>query len=147
MKNHPFVFAFRDNIIGNGYVANVSLDGRALMEVNDSVPGIPDVWLYGVQPGGVASGGDIGDTAAFAAFKKSYLGVLYDIAADARTFDEFNVEAIRFLNEINPSASTGRKRWSRRARITMAPGMSSDAATESRGSRSRSSRRRSRTRG
>jgi len=95
VKLYPLVFSFRDLIAGNGYVAVVSMDGRVVLSEEDQ-----DVWMFGVQPGGIA-GGDRQREAAFTEFKKSYLSVLFDIAAEATSFDEFQQKTMAFFGEVN----------------------------------------------
>lgn len=96
MKLYPLVFSFRDIIAGNGYVATVAMDGRVVLaEENDQ-----DVWMFGVQPGGIA-GGDRQKETAFVEFQNSYSSVLYDFAAEATSFDEFKEKVTAFFSEIN----------------------------------------------
>lgn len=105
MKLYPLVFSFRDLIAGNGYVAVVSMDGRVVLSEEDN----QEVWMFGVQPGGIA-GGEWQRQAAFTEFKRSYLSVLFDIAAEARSFDEFKDRTTSFFNEVNePNASDWEK--------------------------------------
>ncbi len=96
MKLYPLVFSFRDLIAGNGYVATVAMDGRVVLAEEDD----QDIWMFGVQPGGIA-GGERQQALAFAEFKKSYISVLFDIAADALSFDEFKEKVTAFFGEIN----------------------------------------------
>jgi hypothetical protein len=95
VKFYPLVFSFRDAIMGNGFVANVSMNGRALLSTDDE-----ETWLFGVQPGAI-SGGDPRRDVAFTAFKKSYLSVLLDIAAEATSFDEFTAEVTSLFSQAN----------------------------------------------
>ena len=75
---------------------------------------------YGVNPGGLAEGGEsIND--AYWNFRNDYTKVLYDIAEDARNFDEFRLEVIRFFEDTNlptlkewGSGCPRCSRWSRR---------------------------------
>ena len=56
--------------------------------------------IYGVNPRGLAEGGEsIND--AYWNFRKDYTKVLDDIAEDARNFDEFRLEVIRFFEDTN----------------------------------------------
>lgn len=96
VKRYPLVFSFRDIIAGNGYVAAVGMDGRVLLTEEDD----GDTWMFGVQPGGIA-GGDRGRDVAFAEFRKSYSSVLFDFAADATSFGEFEAKVTEFFNQIN----------------------------------------------
>jgi hypothetical protein len=89
----PLLFTFRDTVSGNGYFARVAFHGRALAVREDD-----GVWMYGVQPGGLAAGGkDEGE--AYLTFRQEYTAVLYDIAAEATTFDEFRAEVQSFFDQ------------------------------------------------
>jgi hypothetical protein len=81
---YPLVFSFRDAVSGNGFVAHVAVCGRVLL----TDEGDGDIWMFGVQPGGVAGGG-CNRSEAFREFKKSYLSVFFDIAAEAASFEDF----------------------------------------------------------
>ena len=52
MTHYPLLFGFRDLVAGNGFVAGVNLNGRALLA--DEGDGFV---MYGVNPGGIAAGG------------------------------------------------------------------------------------------
>lgn len=99
MKRYPLVFSFRDLIAGNGFAAVVSMDGRVLLVEEDD----QDTWMFGVQPGGIA-GGDPQRKLAFSEFKKSYLSVLFDISAEATSFEQFKGKVTAFFDEINASS-------------------------------------------
>lgn len=101
MKLYPLVFSFRDLIAGNGFVAVVSMGGRVVLAEEDD----QDFWMFGVQPGGIA-GGDRQQAVALKEFKNSYLTVLFDIAAEASSFKEFQDRVTEFFNDINePNAA------------------------------------------
>jgi hypothetical protein len=95
MADYPILFGFRDLIAGKGFVAGVALDGRALLV--DEGDGF---WMYGVNPGGVAAGGDSA-AAAQSEFRTRYKFVLFDFAAEAASFEDFRREVERFLNQTN----------------------------------------------
>src|SRR5262245_11297759 len=96
MTRYPLLFGFRDLVAGNGYVAGVGItNGRALLV--DEGDGF---WMYGVNPGGVAAGGkSLGE--AQAEFRTAYKSVLFDLAAEARSFEAFKAEVERFVQETN----------------------------------------------
>ncbi len=96
MKIYPLLIKFRDIIAGNGYVAQVAIDGRALLTVEEDGTN----WVHGVQPGGV-SGGDTEPACALNEFKTRYQSVLYDIAIEAATFADFEREVRAFFEEVN----------------------------------------------
>jgi uncharacterized glyoxalase superfamily metalloenzyme YdcJ len=97
VKLYPLVFSFRDLIPGNGFIAGVAMDGRALLVVEDD----QDTWVHGVQPGGIAAGDSERRDVALTQFKKSYLSVLHDIAAETSSFQEFQANVTEFFNEIS----------------------------------------------
>lgn len=96
MTRYPLLFGFRDLVAGNGYVAGVAIsNGRALLV--DEGDGF---WMYGVNPGGLAAGGkSIGD--AQSEFRIAFKSVLFDIAAEAQSFEAFRTEVERFFQETN----------------------------------------------
>jgi hypothetical protein len=96
MKCYPLVFSFPDTVAGDGYIARVTMHGRALLVEEDD----GDVWMFGVQPGGIA-GGDHVREVAFAEFQQSYRTVLFDIAAEVRSFEEFKTAVEEFFGTIN----------------------------------------------
>jgi len=96
MTWYPILFGFRDLIAGNGFLAGVAVNGRALL-VRDDEDGYS---MYGVNPGGMCAGGaDVGE--AQRAFREEHRKILFDIAADAENFEEFKAEAERFFDETN----------------------------------------------
>ena len=95
MKLYPLVFSFRDLIAGNGFVAAVSIDGRALLSEEED-----GYWMFGVQPGSVAGGGDA-KAISFKQFKDSYLSVLFDMAAEAVSFEQFDAMVKLLFTQVN----------------------------------------------
>lgn len=84
MANYPLMFTLRDTVSGNGFLAGVTLTGRALMTKESD----GKWWVYGVRPGGIA---EVGTTPqeAFLRFRNTYKNVLFDMvegAADYRAF-------------------------------------------------------------
>ena len=89
----PLIFTYRDLVYGAGILADVRVRGRVLAVTE------PDgVWMYGVNPGGLAASGATVPE-AHAAFRRSFRAVLFDIAEDASGFDDFAEQARRFVNE------------------------------------------------
>lgn len=103
MKMFPIVFRFRDLIAGNGFLARVLVDGRALLTKEDD----GDQWVYGVQPGAVAGGASDAAT-ALNEFKTRYESVLFDIAGESATFDDFEREVRSFFDGVD---ETDEKEW------------------------------------
>jgi len=92
-NHHPLMFVFRDVISGRGFLAGITLSGRALMVEEDG-----KWWIYGVRPGAIAECGD-GMSDAFARFRTAYKEVLFDVAGEYDTFDGFKQEVERFFYE------------------------------------------------
>jgi hypothetical protein len=87
------MFTFRDAVSGNGFLAGVTLSGRALMVHEDEA-----WWIYGVRPGALAETGQTPQE-AFLRFRNTYKTVLFDIAAESEDFDGFKRETERFYHE------------------------------------------------
>jgi hypothetical protein len=96
MDYYPILFGVRDPIIGNGFVAGVAVSGRALMRREQD-----GFWVDGVFPGSVCAGGSTRDEALLK-FRESYRSVLFDLAAEAESFDAFRAEVERFFWEETP---------------------------------------------
>ena len=95
MTHYPILFGFRDLIAGNGFIAGVDLSGRAVLA--DEGDGF---WMYGVNPGGVAGGGSTPGEAQ-AEFRSAYRSVLFDIAAEAGSFEDFARQVKQLVEETN----------------------------------------------
>jgi hypothetical protein len=89
---YPVLFTYRDVVIGAGYVAHVEASGRFLIE--DRGTG-EDVWIYGVNPGGLAAKGP-GQEEAAEEFRASYRTVLIDLAEESVDFDAFKNQVENF---------------------------------------------------
>ena len=90
--HYPVLFTYRDVVIGAGYVAHVEASGRFLIE--DRGTG-DDVWIYGVNPGGLAAKGPNQKEAA-EEFRASYRTVLIDLAEESTDFDAFKDQVENF---------------------------------------------------
>ena len=100
MTHYPLLYGFNNLIAGNGFFAGVSLNGRALLV--DEGDGF---WMYGVNPGGIAAGGATPGEAQ-SEFRLMYTSVLFDIAAEAGSFEEFKMRIDEFFSETNqPTAA------------------------------------------
>jgi len=92
-REHPLLITLRDVISGDGFLAGVTLSGRALMRQEDGM-----WWMYGVRPAPIAeSGGTIEE--AFSRFRNKYKEVLFDFAQEVRDFDQFKTSVERFFYE------------------------------------------------
>ena len=93
LKEHPILVTLQDSISGNGFLARITMSGRTLMREEDG-----KWWMYGVRPAGIAaSGANIEE--AFLRFRNSYKDILFDIAQESATFEDFATEVKRFFNE------------------------------------------------
>jgi len=102
MTSYPVLFGYRDVITGRDFMAFVKTDGRALLTQEEE-----GYWLYGVHPGSVAGAGkDIAE--ASRDLKKRYLSVLFDIAAEATSFETFKAEVEHFFAQVNEPTA---KEW------------------------------------
>lgn len=100
MASYPLLFGFRDVIQGEGFIARVAVQGRALMQVE-----APEtVWIEGVNPGGFAASGH-SQAQALESFRQSYLAILFDIASDAADFAAFQRGVEEFFHDTNEPAS------------------------------------------
>lgn len=100
MKNYPIIFGLRDLVQGEGYLAGVIVEGRALMHEE----GDGSFWIEGVNPGGFSA---IGASSADALedFRRSYRAVLFDIASDASGFEEFERGVKEFYDGASPKVA------------------------------------------
>ena len=98
MVRYPILFNRPELIEGNGFVARVSVAGRALLTEEDGA-----FWVEGVNPGGfAATGATAGE--ALNAFCREYRSILFDIAVGASTFQAFKGEIERFFHETSEVA-------------------------------------------
>jgi len=100
MTRYPILFNRRELIEGNGFVAGVAVRGRALL-TDEEEEG--EYWVEGVNPGGFAARGG-SPSEALAAFVAELRTVLFDIATDGRSFEEFRADVEKFFHETNKIA-------------------------------------------
>ncbi len=98
MTRCPLVFDQRELVEGDGFVARVSLSGRALLTQEGG-----EVWVEGVNPGGFAASGK-SPAEALAEFSTAFRTILFDIASDAASFEAFREEVQRFFEETSGPA-------------------------------------------
>lgn len=90
-KNIPLYFRFAHIVCGQGFLADVRLHGRATCTEE-----FGSTWIYGVNPGGLAETGE--DLKwAYAGFRDRLAGVLFDLAEEAGSFEEFRRRARSFF--------------------------------------------------
>ena len=97
----PILFNYRDTLFGNGFAVEVhAVNGRAVC--SDEPDG---VWMYGVNPGGMAARGDDADEAR-KEFRKAFSEILEDLANEAASFQEFKALVDQFFGDTNPGYET-----------------------------------------
>jgi hypothetical protein len=99
MTHYPLLFGGRELVEGNGFIARVNVSGRALLALEDG----GEAWVEGINPGGFAARGT-SPNEALSEFYSAFRGVLFDIASDARSFQDFSNEVQRFFNETSVPA-------------------------------------------
>lgn len=97
MDRLPLLFNFQDLVAGKGFIAGVATRGRALLQEEDG-----QVWLYGVEPGGIAATGS-DRQAALQDFRNGFRHVLIEMAAEAESFEGFRLLVQKFFREIDRS--------------------------------------------
>ncbi|HET9212865.1 MAG TPA: hypothetical protein VFR03_20835 [Thermoanaerobaculia bacterium] len=98
MTRYPLLFGRRDLVEGNGFVARVTVSGRALLTEEDG-----ELWVEGVNPGGFAARGK-SPSEALAELGLAFRTILFDIASGARSFESFREEAQKFFAETSAPA-------------------------------------------
>ncbi len=88
----PLLFTFKQLVLGDGFIAGVKMAGRALLEVEDG-----ETWITGVNPVGFAGGG-MDRAGAFADFRRGWSEILFDIASESTSFEDFSRRASVFLD-------------------------------------------------
>jgi hypothetical protein len=104
LTQHPIMIMLQDSLSGNGFLARITMSGRALMREEDG-----KWWMYGVRPAGIAASGENIDE-AFLRFRNSYKEILFDIAQETSTFDEFRAEVVHFFEE-NDADNEDERAW------------------------------------
>lgn len=93
MSDYPIIFGLRDHIEGNGFLAVVTVAGRALLHEEED----GGAWVEGVNPGGfVATGNSLAE--ALEEFRRSYTAILFDIAEDSTSFMSFEEKCREFFD-------------------------------------------------
>ena len=88
------MLTLQEAISGNGFYARITMSGRTLMRQE----GDGKWWMYGVRPAGIAASGENIDE-AFLHFRSSYKDILFDIAQESKTFEDFAAAVQRFFDE------------------------------------------------
>jgi predicted RNase H-like HicB family nuclease len=98
MTNYPLLFSRHELIEGNGFVARVAVSGRALLVDEDG-----EFWVEGVNPGGFSASGK-SPSEALAEFCAAFQAILFDIAAEAKSFEGLQGEVRNFFEETSAPA-------------------------------------------
>jgi hypothetical protein len=101
VTRYPLLCSFHEFVPGKGFVAGVSMAGRAL--ATDAEDG--QWWIYGVNPGAIAESGRT-LLEAHAQLRTAMRRYLADVAQEAQDFDAFKVEVERFFNETDAESVT-----------------------------------------
>jgi hypothetical protein len=90
---HPLVFTLQDAVTGRGFVAGITVTGKAVMEHEDG-----QWWMYGVCPGAIAGSGETPNE-AFTDFRNRYREALFDMAEEYASFLPFRGAVQQFFEE------------------------------------------------
>ena len=112
IHRHPLLFTLRDTIAGCGFLAGITVHGKALMQCEDD-----KWWMYGVCPGAIAESGIQRQKEAFLHFRNRYREVLFDIAEECQDFSGFKAEVETFFQAIDEEEE---QRWQRALKIVRA---------------------------
>ena len=94
LQRLPLLFTYTDVVSGNGFRSRVTACGRVLAE--EEAEGW---WFYGVQPGGLAASGDTA-LEAHSKFREDFRLILFDLAEESTSFEDFKNRVERFFNEV-----------------------------------------------
>jgi hypothetical protein len=81
MADYPVMFTVRDTVSGSGFLAGVTLTGRAIMTQEDG-----KWWVLGVRPAPIVESGEMPQE-AFLRFRNSYKNVLFDFAESSEKYE------------------------------------------------------------
>lgn len=93
MPDYPVMFTVRDTVSGNGFLAGVTLNGRAVMCFEDG-----KWWIFGVRPAPIAESGETPQE-AFLRFRNSYKNVLFDFAESSEKYENFREAVESFYQQ------------------------------------------------
>jgi hypothetical protein len=113
IDHHPLIFTFRDAISGQGFLAGISICGRALMVHEDD-----KWWMYGVRPAAFAESGETPQETLLN-FRNAYREILFDIADERSSFEAFKQEVERFFHDPDPEEE---RRWDDALKATRSGG-------------------------
>jgi hypothetical protein len=87
----PIFYRFNQVFTGSGFIAGVSIKGRALIEFEGS-----EVWVTSITPAGFAGGGQ-DRQAALNDFQLGWAHILEDFAQEAVSFADFDARCQEFF--------------------------------------------------
>ena len=96
MNNLPLLFNYLDTIPYKGNLFEFSVQGRILLAKEED----GEIWVYGVNPGGLAGGGDTIEE-AISNFRNNYRTMLFDLSAEAFDIDSLKNEVEKFIYQEN----------------------------------------------
>jgi predicted RNase H-like HicB family nuclease len=102
VADYPLILTLTFDIQGPEFLARVIAHGRALMATEEG-----EWWCHGVDPGGLTANGET-PAAAFAAYKRAFLGILGDFAEEAQGFDAFKQAVEGFVADTDNNEA---RRW------------------------------------
>ncbi|MDR3765014.1 MAG: hypothetical protein P4M01_13065 [Acidobacteriota bacterium] len=94
LTNHPLMLTLKDTVSGDGFLAGITLSGRALVRKEED----DKWWMYGVRPAGLCESGDTVKE-AFSRFRGRYTEILFDIAEESHDFETFKSLVEEFFHE------------------------------------------------
>ncbi|MHB8525875.1 MAG: hypothetical protein ACYDD2_06940 [Candidatus Acidiferrales bacterium] len=118
MPDYPLMFTVRDTVSGNGFLAGVTLSGRALIRKEDD----GKWWVYGVRPGAIAEVGNTPEE-AFLRFRNTYKNVLFDAAEESVSYEAFREAVEQFYYQPDPDEE---ERWEAAFKMVRAGGIVPD---------------------
>lgn len=95
-KSYPLLCSFRELVTGNGFVAEVQANGRALAEELED-----GWWLTGVHPGGITEGGQT-LREAHLALQLTFRKVMIDLSKEHADFASFERGVREFFETSYP---------------------------------------------
>ncbi|MCL4557984.1 MAG: hypothetical protein M1491_05040 [Deltaproteobacteria bacterium] len=96
MKSLPLLFNYSDTIQYKGDLIEFTIQGRILLTREED----GEVWVYGVNPGGLAGGGETIEE-AISNFRNNYRAMLLDMSSEARDMNSLREQVERFIYQEN----------------------------------------------
>ena len=96
----PIILTHKVLVAGNGFFAGITMKGRILAERGVVDEDGSDIWIYGVNPGGISGNGATLED-AHNAFQKRLNSVFFDLAGGATSFSAFKRDVADFINDTN----------------------------------------------